>query len=127
LEFAFHEEQAYIIRAYDEDLRYATDLKEHDYLGGCTFTLGQLMGAKGCAIARRLAHDKSYMVVTGDGALPCLALSRDCAKHAGSCLFMGIYETLYPLLTNNAHCSFVFFQKSSRPEKSWNSAFRVRT
>ena len=67
LEFSFHEEQSYIVRVYDEDLRYATDLKEHDYLGGCTFTLGQLMGAKGCAIARRLEHEKSYMVVTGVG------------------------------------------------------------
>jgi hypothetical protein len=75
LEFTFHEEQAYVIRVYDEDLRYATDLKEHDYLGGCTFTLGQLMGAKGCAIARQLAHDKSYMVVTGDGACDGVSVS----------------------------------------------------
>jgi hypothetical protein len=67
LEYSFHEEQTYIIRVYDEDLRYATDLKEHDYLGGCVFTMGQLMGAKGCTIAKRLAREKSYMVVTGDG------------------------------------------------------------
>jgi len=67
LEFSFHEEQTYIIRVYDEDLQYHTDLKEHDYLGGCVFSLGQLMGAKGCTIARKLAHEKAYMVITGTG------------------------------------------------------------
>ena len=56
-----------MIRVYDEDLRYATDLKEHDYLGGCVFSLGQLMGAKGCTLAKKLAREKSYMVVFGDG------------------------------------------------------------
>ena len=67
LEYVFHEEQTFILRVYDEDLRFATDLKEHDYLGGCVFTLGQLMGAKGCTIAKRLAKEKSYMVITGMG------------------------------------------------------------
>ena len=67
LEFSFHEEQTYVIRVYDEDLRYATDLKEHDYLGGCIFSLGQLMGAKGCKLARQLAHEKSYMIISGNG------------------------------------------------------------
>eukprot|EP00934_Nitzschia_sp_Nitz4_P005879 Nitzschia sp. Nitz4//scaffold331_size19140//14440//16370//NITZ4_008735-RA/size19140-augustus-gene-0.17-mRNA-1//-1//CDS//3329548185//5869//frame0 len=66
LEFSFHQEQSFIIRVYDEDLRYATDLKEHDYLGGCVFTLGQLMGAKGCTLARKLARENSYMLVFGD-------------------------------------------------------------
>ena len=73
LEYTFHEEQTYIIRVYDEDLRFATDLKEHDYLGGCLFTLGQLMGAKGCSLAKRLADEKSYMVITGNGKCYCLS------------------------------------------------------
>jgi hypothetical protein len=68
LEFSFHEEQMYIIRVYDEDLRYATDLKEHDYLGGCIFSLGQLMGAKGCTLAKKLARERSYMIIAGTGA-----------------------------------------------------------
>lgn len=55
-----------MLRVYDEDLRYATDLKEHDYLGGCMFTLGQLMGAKGCTLAKRLGGEKSYMIVTAE-------------------------------------------------------------
>jgi hypothetical protein len=67
LEYSFHEVQTFVIRVYDEDLRYATDLKEHDYLGGCIFTLGQLMGARGCSIAKRLARGKSFIVVTGNG------------------------------------------------------------
>ena len=67
LEYGFHEEQTYIIRVYDEDLKFATALKEHDYLGGCVFTLGQLMGAKGCTIAKRLSADKSFMIITGNG------------------------------------------------------------
>lgn len=67
LEYTFHEEQTYIVRVYDEDLRYATDLKEHDYLGGCVFTMGRLMGAKGCSIARRLSKGNSFIVVTGNG------------------------------------------------------------
>lgn len=67
LEYSFHDEQTYVIRVYDEDLRYATDLKEHDYLGGCVFNLGQLMGARGCTIARQLIRGNSYIVVTGNG------------------------------------------------------------
>lgn len=66
LEYSFEEEQSYIIRVYDEDLRYATDLNEHDYLGGCIFSLGQLMGAKGCSIARPLKKGKSYIILTGN-------------------------------------------------------------
>lgn len=61
----------------DEDLRYATDLKEHDYLGGCIFSLGQLMGAKGCTLAKRLAREKSYMIIVGNGALAFLREALD--------------------------------------------------
>ena len=67
LEFTFHEEQTYVIRVYNEDLRYSTDLKEHDYLGGCVFSLGQLMGTKGCSLAKRLERGKAYMIVTAEG------------------------------------------------------------
>lgn len=66
LEFSFHEEQTFILRVFDEDLRYSTDLKEHDYLGGCVFTLGQLMGAKGCTLAKKLARERSYMIIVGE-------------------------------------------------------------
>jgi hypothetical protein len=69
LEYVFHEEQTFVLRIYDEDLRYATDLKEHDYLGGCMFTLGQLMGAKGCALAKRLGREKAFMIVIGEEIL----------------------------------------------------------
>ena len=65
LEFRFQEQQAYVIRVYNEDLRYATDLKEHDYIGGCIFTLGELMGAPGCSIAKPLQHGKAFTVLTG--------------------------------------------------------------
>jgi hypothetical protein len=67
LDYKFHEEQTFIVRVYDEDLRYATDLKEHDYLGGCVFTLGQLMGAMGCTIPKRLGPGKAFMVIKGVG------------------------------------------------------------
>jgi hypothetical protein len=30
LDFLFFEEQTYLIRVYDEDLKYATDLREHE-------------------------------------------------------------------------------------------------
>jgi len=67
LEFIFHEEQTFVLRVYDEDLRYATDLSEHDYLGGCVFTLGQLMGAKGNCLAKLLdSRENAYLVVTGE-------------------------------------------------------------
>jgi len=67
LDFLFQEEQTYLVRVYDEDLKYATDLREHDYLGGCVFTLGQLMGAPGCTMARLLGHggSKSQLYITG--------------------------------------------------------------
>ena len=65
-EFVFHEEQTFVLRVYDEDLRYATHLGEHDYLGGCVFTLGQLMGAKGNCLAKLLGKDNAYLVVIGE-------------------------------------------------------------
>jgi hypothetical protein len=69
LEYKFQEEQTYLLRVYDEDLRYATDLKEHDFVGGCVFTLGELMGAGGCAIARPLNSTKAYVVLIGQEIL----------------------------------------------------------
>jgi len=74
LNFVFHEEQTFVLRVFDEDLRYATGLSEHDYLGGCVFSLGQLMGAKGCSLAKRLGTDGknrsgAYLVVTGTGVV----------------------------------------------------------
>mmetsp|Transcript_3355 Transcript_3355/g.8532 ORF Transcript_3355/g.8532 Transcript_3355/m.8532 type:complete len:639 (+) Transcript_3355:106-2022(+) len=65
LEYRFQEEQNYVIRVYDEDLRYATDLKEHDFVGGCVFTLGELMGAAGCTIAKPLQNGKAFVVLSG--------------------------------------------------------------
>jgi len=65
LEYKFQEEQTYCLRVYDEDLRYATDLKEHDFIGGFVFTLGELMGSGSCAIARPLQKGKAFVVLTG--------------------------------------------------------------
>lgn len=65
LEYKFQEEQTFIVRVYDEDLRYATDLKEHDFLGGTVFTLGELMGSGGCALARPLFRGKAIVVLVG--------------------------------------------------------------
>ena len=65
LEHRFNIEQTYVVRVYDEDLRYATDLKEHDFIGGYVFTLGELLGANGCSIGRPLEKGKSFLVLTG--------------------------------------------------------------
>ena len=65
LEFKFQEEQHYIVRVYNEDLQYSTDLKEHDFIGGYFFTLGELMGAGGCSIARPLHNGKSFLILVG--------------------------------------------------------------
>ena len=65
LDYKFEEEQAFVVRCYDEDLRYATDLKEHDFIGGCVFRLGEVMGAAGCTIARPLHRAKAFVVLTG--------------------------------------------------------------
>ena len=65
LEYRFQAQQTYVIRVYDEDLRYATDLKEHDFVGGSIFTLGELMGAGGCTIARTLGNGDGFAVLTG--------------------------------------------------------------
>jgi Copine/C2 domain len=65
LEYKFQEEQHYVVRVYNEDLIFSTDLKEHDFIGGCYFTLGELMGAGGCAIARPLHHGKSFLILIG--------------------------------------------------------------
>jgi hypothetical protein len=65
LEYKFQEEQTYIIRVYDEDLRYATDLAEHDFIGGVFFTLGELTGTPGCVLARPLQKGKAFIVLSG--------------------------------------------------------------
>lgn len=67
LDFLFQEEQTYLVRVYDEDLKYATDLREHDYLGGCVFTLGQLMGSPGSVMASTLGQmgSRSELYITG--------------------------------------------------------------
>jgi Copine/C2 domain len=65
LEYKFQEEQTYILRVYDEDLRYATDLKEHDFVGGTLFTLGELMGSGGCALARPLLRGRAVVLLVG--------------------------------------------------------------
>jgi hypothetical protein len=65
LTYKFQEQQTYVIRVYDEDLRYSTDLKEHDFIGGCVFTLGDLMGSTGCSIARPLLRGKAFVILKG--------------------------------------------------------------
>jgi hypothetical protein len=65
LEYRFQAQQTYVIRVYDEDLRYATDLKEHDFIGGAIFALGELMGAGGCTIARPLGQEDAFVVLVG--------------------------------------------------------------
>ena len=50
LDFHFEEEQSYLVRIYDEDLKYNTDLREHDYLGGVVFTLGTFQFSLDCTI-----------------------------------------------------------------------------
>lgn len=65
LEYKFQEEQHFVIRVYNEDLKYSTDLKEHDFIGGCFFTLGELMGAGGCSVARPLQRGKSFLILIG--------------------------------------------------------------
>jgi hypothetical protein len=69
LEYRFNIEQTYVARVYDEDLRYATDLKEHDFIGGYVFTLGELLGANGCSIGRPLEKGKAFLVLTGSEIL----------------------------------------------------------
>lgn len=64
LEYKFQEEQHYVVRVYNEDLQYSTDLREHDFVGGCYFTLGELMGAGGCSLPRSLAS-KSFLILIG--------------------------------------------------------------
>lgn len=65
LEYRFNIEQTYVVRVYDEDLRYASDLKEHDFIGGYVFTLGELLGANGCSIARPLEKGNAFLILTG--------------------------------------------------------------
>lgn len=64
-QFKFQEDQCFVVRVYNEDLRYSTDLAEHDFVGGCLFTLGELIGACGCTIARPLRRGKSFVILTG--------------------------------------------------------------
>jgi Copine/C2 domain len=54
LDFKFQEEQTYVLRIYDRDLEFCPDLKEHDFLGGAVFTLGELMGSGRRTIRRPL-------------------------------------------------------------------------
>jgi hypothetical protein len=51
-----------VIRVYDEDLRYSTDLVL-DFIGGDV--PGELMGSTGCRIARPLRQGKAFVVLKG--------------------------------------------------------------
>jgi hypothetical protein len=66
LDYHFEQEQTYLVRVYDEDLKYATDLREHDYLGGAVFTLSELMGAPGCILDRALEHESSQLYIAAE-------------------------------------------------------------
>jgi len=69
MEYRFEQEQNYVVRVYTEDLQFSTDLKEHTFIGGCIFSLGELMGSKGCTIARPLRTGKSFVVLSGNEVL----------------------------------------------------------
>ncbi|CAB9508204.1 Copine-6 [Seminavis robusta] len=72
IDFKFQEEQTYVIRIYDRDLDYCEDLKEHDFLGGAVFTMGELMGEGRRELRRPLrSHatgkgDKSFLTIRGN-------------------------------------------------------------
>jgi len=69
--FNFELEQKYIVRVYDKDLRLATDLEDHEYLGGATFNLGQLIGSKGSTLMKPLISghcpdsNNAYLAIVG--------------------------------------------------------------
>lgn len=61
--FHFEQEQTYLVRVYDRDEENCKDLKEHDFLGGTIFTLGELMGMGRRTLRRPLrtkGHDKKH-------------------------------------------------------------------
>lgn len=61
--FNFELEQKYIVRVYDKD---ASDSGEHDYLGGTTFNLGQLIASKGSTLIEPLISGYcAYLAVVG--------------------------------------------------------------
>ena len=66
LDYHFEQEQTYLVRVYDEDLKYATDLREHDYMGGAIFTLSELVGAPGCILNRPLTHENTQLYIRGE-------------------------------------------------------------
>eukprot|EP00980_Cylindrotheca_fusiformis_P018371 scaffold6032_cov100-Cylindrotheca_fusiformis.AAC.2 len=117
LEYTFHEEQTYVIRVYDEDLRYATALKEHDYLGGCVFTLGRLMGSKGCSIGRRLSKGKSFIVVTGNETVE----TCEVLEFRFSCQDLIKERSLYEQSRVLDKCNPYFrLEKLNRDDQSWD-------
>ena len=75
LDYRFQLEQTYVVRVYDRDLEFCPDLKEHDFLGGAVFTLGELMGlGKNRKLKWRLKgsnnkkerNNKSWLCVRGN-------------------------------------------------------------
>lgn len=58
VKYRFESDQWFLLRIYDQDLGYTHDLKEHDYIGGFAFSLGDLMG--------RPSH--KLITMLGDGA-----------------------------------------------------------
>lgn len=43
VDFEFHQDKTYIVRIYDRDVDFSSDLKEHDFLGGTLFSVAELM------------------------------------------------------------------------------------
>mmetsp|Transcript_66242 Transcript_66242/g.191213 ORF Transcript_66242/g.191213 Transcript_66242/m.191213 type:complete len:616 (+) Transcript_66242:108-1955(+) len=121
LEFSFHEEQTFIIRVYDEDLRYATDLKEHDYLGGCIFSLGQLMGSKGCTLAKKLARGNSYMIIFGDEIIE----TREVLEFRFSCQDLKQEKKLVDRSKVLDKCNPYFrLERLNREDQSWEVVWK---
>ena len=121
MEYRFQEQQTYVIRVYDEDLRYATDLKEHDFVGGCVFTLGELMGAAGCTIAKPLQSGKAFVVLTGHEIVE----SREVLEFRFSGQNLGIKKALVKD-TNVLENFDVYFQleKLQEEDQSWTVVWK---
>ena len=73
LDFEFHAEAKYVVRVYDLDLGFCSDLKQHDFLGGTMFSLAELMATEKRTLKRPLnghreedgKHRKSFLVIRG--------------------------------------------------------------
>jgi len=74
VDYHFEENQMLTIKVFDEDKKGSKDLRDHDYAGMITITLGQLMGSNANCISKKIMggpNSKGFVAVRAEEVTSC--------------------------------------------------------